>query len=332
MKIFLTGMTAAQNPSSVSAGTFADTLNRMLLEAGHDVTWAIPSVLMGRDLLAEYDSVIVGLAPLTSITAHRAYGALSVIDHAAELGTLSLFIDAPEPRKVWAGIRACAKNPDTLTKPFYSKRSEFRWLEDGDVESAVHNAVDKLFTSRWPNLFYPAFPWTTHEVITTWIPTTHESNVYRICIDLLNNPITSDSTDLYTHEYNPIHAYTWKSDYPDSKWTQAISGTLRYPITNFENPLGYLISLQGKDDPWWSPDLMDALNRGIPVVTEWTLSSELGPEWSLLAYQVEELAAEERKALAAAQRASYLSGCAKRTSPIELVNEVLAQQQKMETL
>jgi hypothetical protein len=45
---------------------------------------------------------------------------------------------------------------------------------------------------------------------------------------------------------------------------------------------------------------------GVPVVTDWRLTSSLGVEWSHLASSIEEMSSEERYALALAQKKSYL--------------------------
>jgi hypothetical protein len=74
-------MSAPQASSSANLKnlSFAGLINMALTDAGHEVVWASPSVYMTEETLNEFDAVVVGVSPITSMGANRVYGALNVI-------------------------------------------------------------------------------------------------------------------------------------------------------------------------------------------------------------------------------------------------------------
>jgi ubiquinone/menaquinone biosynthesis C-methylase UbiE len=77
-------------------------------------------------------------------------------------------------------------------------------------------------------------------------------------------------------------------------------------LERIKKSIGTIVSVYRSNDPWWSPALAQSLSVGVPVVTDWRLSSSLGMEWSYLASAIEEMPAEERFELANRQKASYI--------------------------
>lgn len=325
MKVLLTGATASQVAVKRGTGTFAGLVNKALMDGGHDVVWIEPSVSLSKDYLAEFDSIVVGIAPPTSTAAHRIYGALSVIQFASELGTLRLMLDAPEPKRVWAGLRAIYNKPDDLTKEFYYKRREYRKVSDDEVLDRLHSAVRTLFTQEWPKTVFPAFPWMAYPSVSTEIPMTNASNLVGL---------NFDSHFLSEHHENvPIHSSYWVADVINSKWTKALEKT----ITNRVDPvraskwerdsdtydrmrgaIGCLVSTHRQGNPWWSIALPQALSCGVPVVTDWKLSSMLGTEWTVLAHSVEDMNVYDRLDLSMQQRSSYLASVPNWANSVEL--------------
>lgn len=307
MKILLTGSTAAQVSASKNANvlTFSGLLNKALLAGGHSVTWIEPSVNMSKAYLAEFDSVVVGMAPPNSTAAHRIYGCLSVIQYAHELGTLKLMVDAPEPRRVWAGIRASYNVPEDLTKDFHVKRREYKEALDERVLPRLHEAIRMLYLEKWPTTIYPKFPWMSFPSISTSIDQTDSSNLVGLNLDsyILGDNPTINATD---SDY-------WVTDALNSQWTKKIEKTLEnrvipthvsrwqsdeIALERIRGSIGCLVSTYYQGAPWWSPALSQSLREGIPVVTDWRLSSYLGDAWSLLGSTLESYSPLDRHLMA----------------------------------
>ena len=107
-KILITGMSASHASHSANSRSisFAGVLKTVLTLQGHEVTQLDPEVSWNTKDFEEYDSVLVGLSPLTSLSANRVYGALSVIDVLLDTDKLVFFLDAPEPNRITSSLRA----------------------------------------------------------------------------------------------------------------------------------------------------------------------------------------------------------------------------------
>ena len=106
-KILITGMSAshASDKTNLRSLSFAGVIKLVLEQQGHEVVQVNPEVSWNLKDLEQYDSVLVGLSPITSLSANHVYGALSVIDVLLDSPKLRLFIDAPEPGKITARAR-----------------------------------------------------------------------------------------------------------------------------------------------------------------------------------------------------------------------------------
>lgn len=320
MRILITGATASQSPNVKSRGTptFSRFVDKALRESGHEVTWINPSVSLSENYLDEFDSVLVGIAPPTSTAAHRIYGTLSVIYFAKNLGKLSLMVDAPEPKRLWSGIRAIRNKPEDLTKEFYSKRKEYSKILEESVLDRLHSSIEFLYSEEWPTTIFPSLPWSDYPSISSEIPRTNKNNLVGLNFDHL---VLSDISINHQKSYSNGLDY-WVSDSMNTKWSKSIEKTVEYRVepvrktrwednekvtSRMQSSLGCLISVYDKGSPWWSPYLAQALSLRLPIVTDWKLSSMLGNDWSLLANSVEELSPQERRALSDSQRGTYLS-------------------------
>lgn len=332
MKILLTGCTASHVSAkkNLLSPTFTGLIHKALTHGRHDVTWIEPSVSLSKEYLEEFDSVVVGLAPPNSTAAHRIYGALSVIQYAHELGTLRLVIDAPEPKRVWAGIRAIKQRPEELTKEFYSKRREYRKVSDDGTLDRLHAAVDTLFTQEWPNTVYPTFPWMSYPSVSTEIPMASPKNLIGLNFD-------SDVVSLQSG-YSASYSDYWVVDASNTKWTKQIEQTVKSRviparisrweensevISRMSGAIGCLVSVYKHANPWWSIALAQSLSNNVPVVTDWRLSSMLGESWSVLAQSVEEMSWPDRMDLAKEQKTSYLNAVPTWKQSVELTCNAL---------
>lgn len=336
MKVLLTGTTASQvSPKRNPAiPTFSGLVNKALLQDRHDVTWVNPSVTLSKEYLDEFDSIVVGLAPPTSTAAHRIYGALSVSQLARELGKLVLVVDAPEPKRIWSGIRAIYNKPQDLTKSFYSKRQEYKKVENTEVLERLNTSIKNLYTKDWERTIFPVFPWMSFPSVSEGIPMTSRKNLY---------PLNLDSFIIF-NTYDPQRGTSseefWVADAINTKWTSSIEETVYNPVRpvktskwedndqvvfNIKNSIGCLVSVYKKGDPWWSPHLSQALAVNTPVVTDWRLASLLGSDWSVLAHRVEELSPEEKSNLANNQKISYVNAIPSQKESVESVCKVILE-------
>lgn len=320
MRVLLTGCTAAQSSQRKNdrSTTFAGLFNRFLQDNGHTVTWTEPSIHMTKDYLSEFDSVLVGLAPPTSTAAHRIYGALSVISYARSLGNLSLLLDAPDPYRVWIGLRAVYNKPEMLTKDFYSKRKEYDAATDDFNLSRLRETISQLYTEVWPKTIFPSTPWMSYPSVTSHIPMLDRSDAIGVNLDsyVLHTPPTLDpalSEGLEPHTY-------WVSDAYSSKWTKSMEPLVKNQVvaalkskwegdesvlTRMSSAVGTLASTYRNGDPWWSVAIPQSLSLGVPVVTDWRLTSHMGDSWRHLAASVELMSDSDRRSLSTEQRSAY---------------------------
>ena len=317
MKVLLTGCSASQSSQKLGERfpTFTSLLSAALSYSGHQVVWDTPSIRWDEDYLSTFDSVVVGLSTPTSVSAHRLYGALSVIEKAKNVTNVRYLLDSPDPSKVWYGLKSVIDNPNNLTKDFYSKRSEYSLAIQQDNSSRLHSVIEDLYNNPWEKTLVPAFPWFKASHITDYIPNVSPDNVKPLCLDSLLLTAMS-STSLYMKSDSNFWSYDIQTP-----WVKKVEKTITNearPMTknkwsnnsetliNLNKSIGSIISTHKNGDPWWSVNLSQSLFVSTPVVTDWRHTSYLAPEWSLLAHQLEELTQPERARVASAQRESYI--------------------------
>ncbi len=316
MKILITGSTSPQasRKTALRGPTFASLMYYSLHSKGASVDFVEPSILTTNAELAEYDAVIVGIAPPTSLAASRLYPAFALANRARKLGNLMLFIDAPEAYKIQASIKSCQMNISDLQKDFYKMRKFYpEFVGNFDFQTEVYDFIEYLYTETWPTLLYPAFPWSSEDPVRKVIP-----NAGKIV------PVNLDSILINSGTITPnleLRSTYWTCDAPKARWADSVAQTLLYPVvpnkrshwdpeeatlTRMRESVGTLVALYRSNEVWWSPALAQSLSVGVPVVTEWRHSEILGPEWSLLASTIEGMSNAERFDLAIAQRDFYL--------------------------
>jgi hypothetical protein len=325
MKVLITGATAQQasQKTALRVPTFASLMARSLADSGATVNFTEPSIEMDKQYLAEYDVVLVGVAPPTSLSANKLYPAFAIADRAREIGNLALFLDAPEPFKLQASLKSCYLNISDIQKDFYSRRKNFQDMGSNPKFAAeVYNFIEFLYKRQWPVTLYSALPWSHSGAITSVIPNIDESRLFGINLDV---QILKDSNNILTFDKQETF---WTCDAPKTKWSSSISRTLQYPVipirqnkwedrsqieARMSSSIGTLISVHRALEPWWSPFVAQSLSLGKPVVTDWRYSSSLGTAWSHLASTVEEMSPPQRGELAREQRVAYLASLPSKT-------------------
>lgn len=313
-KVLISGMTASQSSSVYSerSVTFIGSVARALRDAGITVDWQVPS--MSRDEIDKYDKVIVGVAPVLSLAANRSFSALSLIESLWDSEKLTMFIDAPEPGKIHASLRSIAKNPDSLTKPLYSRRPGYSAIAtDKKYASKVAQIIEILTNEKWKNTLVPILPWSTTEKSLAGLPKTITESCVGINVDSIALEQISDKN---MPRYNQ-----WVVENEHTKWIKNSSKVLVYPCTPaktkrtdgdaavldaMSSSIGVLIGPHDDKVLWWSSRFAQAMNTRTPIATEWRDSHVIGDAWSHLASGIEEMNIEDRYELSTAQRSQYI--------------------------
>ena len=314
-RIFLTGMSAPQASSSANLKnlSFAGLINMALTDAGHEVVWASPSVYMTEETLNEFDAVVVGVSPITSMGANRVYGALNLIQTMWGSDKLTLFVDTPTPSQKEVSLKSVINNPESLTKSFFSYRKEYsNVVADKKLLDSAFDAVNLLYKEDWQKTVYAKLPWKSLDSVKM------APNLKKNLVGLnLDSYVISDSS---AGEEERIQK--WVYDSSESPWYKSQVQFLKLPtlpmkinrgstdydvITQLQRSLGALISPDRRDGTAWSYRYVQALNTQTPIITEWKESGVLGDAWSVLAYSIEEMSQSRRDLVSLAQKESYLA-------------------------
>jgi len=293
--------------------SFAGIIKNVLTQQGHDVIQDDPEVSWNVDDLDQYDAVLVGLSPLTSLSANRVYGALNILDLLKGSDKLKLFIDAPEPTRITASLRAVSKTPDNLTKPFYSYRKGYSYAVIPGMANNLLNVVNDLLNDTWPTTFYPSLPWAGTGKIISQLPVGATESL---------RPINLDSYILMPQDTFEIERRDkWVVENYNTSWTKETTNMLALQsvpmkwhkgwnddqvFAQIASGIGSLISPYQTGGTWWTYRLIQSLNASTPVATDWRESQAIGDSWTYLASHIETFSLDSRVDLAHAQRDEYI--------------------------
>ncbi len=314
--ILITGMTAPHASATANANTlsFAGVLRYALATQGHTVVQTNPDITWTVEDLDKYDVVMVGVSPLTSLSANHIYGALHTIDLLLDSPRLKLFIDAPEPTRITTSLRAMKKNPDNLVKPFYSNRRGYSVAVQTATLARLHKVIDHLLENTWPTVLYPALPWDNPEKTCDQLPAGALSSLVGINLDayLIDEQLG----------HHGERSSKWVVDNYSTPWTKSTTATLQKPTVpmrwhkgwtdaqaqaQIAAGIGALITPYYSGGTWWSYRYVQCLNVLTPIATGWQDSGLLGSGWALLASTIEDMTQEQRDQLATEQRESYIA-------------------------
>ena len=315
-KILVTGMTAQQHSSTVASRSlsFAGSLARGLEELGYSVHFAEPSVEWTSQSFSEYSKVLVGIAPPLSVTSNSTYGALSTVSVLAQDDRLRLFIDAPEPWKIFANLRAVEKDGDKLFKKFYSRRKGYSaMVESSSLREQVLTGAAVLSNDAWSPTAFPRLPWSDDTSVLLGVPENAVPSMTAMNTDSFS---LTDSTN-----FNTSRSRRWLVENESTRWATNTMASLTAPCVSIkENKLrtdadlytalaasmGALIGPHGNKTSWWSSTFVHALNAGTPIATDWVLSSRIGSAWNHIAASIEEMSQIDHYELSVTQKTRYL--------------------------
>lgn len=338
MKVLITGSTSSQSSKKTyeRVPTFAGLISKNLLSSGVEVEFSRPYLEWDKKYLKEFDAVLVGIAPLTSLSSNSLYPALAVASRAEKIGNLSFFIDAPEPQKIAASLASFKKGKVDLFKPFYETRREYEKLSgDSKVIKEIEDFCGRLTSSEWPTTLYPWTPLIPPMQVKKHLPWIPEESIYSISIDsyLMEDYEVSERS----LENDPSY---WVYDSNKTKWFESTQRSLRHEAIpmkknrfsgceetsrRISNAVGSLVTTYRSEELWWSPLLSNSLNLGVPAASDWRITRELGDDWNYLPARIEDMTNLERFELASGQRSSYMKALDSKSEATEVIISALTK-------
>jgi len=327
MKILLTGMASHHTKPSTNVTFFKTLADRISVFA--DVEWLVPSVTWTKDYLDKYDYIVVGITPVTSQVANKVYGAMNVINLMYESEKLVLVADYPQLWQYKHGFNAIDADPLSIFSTFYSKRTEFNLAKESCID-IITEANNKLLTKAWPKTIYPSLPFKNTRNIDKLLGLSASESLIPVNLDaflLTERPALKNSIGDY-----------WITEQKKTKWSENLSKLLRIPIKDFkkfkkisdfdaqrliDSSHGFMLSPQDRGvGIWWSYRLIQALNSGTIVLSDWRETSFLGPEWSMLGYDLENQTSQDIIGIAKLQKESYKNNIPTKEDSDKLLNSI----------
>lgn len=339
MKILITGCTASQTSSKniERHPSFTGMLSKSMSELGHEVVISYPRFSYTKEYLDSFDLIFVGLSSPSNLSAHYAHGAFAIAEIARELGKLKLIIDMPEPQKIKNTIRDFYNKTDDFYKSFYQRRVQYQDALKKENREKIDSFVNHLHTEQWEQSYVPSMPWFSKSTVTEALPNLSEENIVTLCYDRALIDSVEDRTE-------PVYGSYWCADNTKSTWTKKISKTIQFPIhptrynnyssseaviEKIKNSTGTLISTYQGGDPWWSVSIPQTLMAGVPVVTDWRHTAELGAEWAYLPSTIEEMSPEEKLRVAQSQKDFYREAAPSYEDSLEKTAKALDNQSQL---
>lgn len=315
--VLITGMTAPQSSRSLNARSlsFTGAVSLILEDAGHSVNWIEPSVFLSKKDLRDYDVILLGIAPLLSITSSKAYGVLHMINVLSKDSRVRYLIDSPEPARITFNLRAVQRDYSQLTKEFYRLRKHYREAVDNEtINKSIAAGVNHLTASEWPTTVYPAMPWSIDAEVAAKMPENAGTSLVGIHADafLVEEKISRIDSQKIRR---------WLIDTDKTKWSTSTTSSLRFPHTpmktrrsstdtdvfeDISSSIGTLLSPSIDGLVWWSYRWAQSMNAMTPIASDWKVTGSIGNAWSHLAAGIEEMSYIDMYELSVSQKAEYL--------------------------
>lgn len=314
-KILITGMTSSQSSQRLNSKnmSFSGAIEKILVANGHSVEWKNLRVEMSKRDVASYDLIILGVAPILSVTSHRAYGVLNMLDILWDDSRLKLIVDTQTPSSISANLRAVIKDDSRLFSEFFYARKQYEAvLLNKTAKTRVLSAVERMSNDEWPDTLYPMTPWTDLSAIVSKMPAHARESVMGLCVD---SYFLAKKNMLPSAVSN-----SWAVDTKNTKWSQSTISSLRFSHNLMKDKrsaddeavsdaiassFGALISPNNDGTISWSSRWVQAMNVGTPIASDWKLTSKIGKSWSHLAAGMEEMSMVDRYELSLSQMIEY---------------------------
>lgn len=334
MKVLFTGTSSAHCSKPSNVGFFS-LLSEVVSEFA-EVTWAAPKLSWTKETLESFDYIFLGVTPPTALSANKVYGAFHVLGLMYHSPKLRLVVDSQQVWQYKNSIEAVKRSSNTLFSSFYSKRNGYTDAQ-GDAGKQIRLACEYMSSGYWPTTYVPVLPWGSTESVSTSLGFIPKDRIYGVNLDSLT--IMPEPYTVSTR------SNTWSVEDKSRAWFKNLESSLSYEtvdvrlgrkttdldsLNTIRSSVGLIVPPQDrKTGTWWSYKYVQALNSNTPIVTLWQESSKLGPAWSHLAYQIEDMTDMERRNLAKDQLDSYQSLIKTKSRIIEDIrNEMLESSQE----
>lgn len=315
--VLITGMTSPQCSKRLidKSKSFAGVLSDALSFSGADVTIAEPTLERRKIDLDKFDFVLVGVAPILSLTANHAYGALEIISKLADSGQLILYIDAPEPGKIRHSLQAVNRNFGSVLKPFYASRKGYKTVESNmKMQKRLKNTVNLLLEEWKIKTLYPGTPFTTNSDVERRLFGDDRGIIRPINVDALYF-----DQGLIIHSGARNRSFVMENE--KTKWSTSVRKTTNMPCVPMKVHKGETDSdvfarvslasgsLIGPSDDgliWWSHRLTQSLNAMTPIITDWRAGQKIGQSWSHIAPALEEMTSIDIYETVTKQKIEYM--------------------------
>jgi hypothetical protein len=318
-KILITGMTASQcaNETITRNMSFSGLLKRAFEHAGYEVDLLVPSLSWTKEDLQQYEKVLVGLAPVTSLSAHYSYGALHTMDLLLGDFRMVFYIDAPEPVKITSGFNAWYTDTSNMTKKFYSARRDYKEAAKVENEERFARVIGHLMNDMWHMTLYPTLPWDyAGDKPIGQLPSGANKAIRGINLDAFG--INDSSYPAHKTKYDDVFAI----DQAKTRWARNIQLTTNTEFTPMRKTKAWtdaevqeqirkskavVLTPYPSSGTWWSYRYLQAISSLTPVVTEWRESASTGMAgWNMLVSSIDEMGLSDLNMVAGVQYGSYL--------------------------
>lgn len=311
MKVLFTG-TASYHCKASSNTNFFSVLAKAVSEFA-EVVWSTPKLSWTEKDLAEFDAIIFGLTPPTSLSANKIYGAMHLLGMMYNSPKLRLVVDSQQVWQYKNSIEAVKRDVDTLFSPFFSKKYGYFEAKSEPGRKYIEVASSKLKLEETPLIYYPALPWSSNEKVSSILGFSSENRLRGLNLDsllLLPEPRSQG-----------FRSNVWAVEDAKRVWYKNLKPTLtlsevdvraskslddKSAASIIRSSVGLIVPPQDrKTGTWWSYRHIQALNSHTPIATLWQESQALDVSWAYLPYQIEEMSASQRSELAEFQLESY---------------------------
>lgn len=329
MKILFTG-TASSHCKAPSNVTFFGLLSKAVSEFS-EVVWAAPKLSWTEKDLEEFDVIIFGLTPPTSLSANKIYGAMHLLGMMYNSPKLRIVVDSQQMWQYKNSVEAIKRDVNTLFSPFFSKKYGYFEAKADSGRKYIELASTKLKSESTPVIYYPALPWSSNDRVSSTLGFASANKIKGLNLDsllLLPEPYSEGGRSNF-----------WSVEDTKRSWYTELKPTLTFSETDvrsskslddksaasiIRSSAGLIVPPQErKTGTWWSYRYVQALNSHTPVATLWQESRSLDHSWAYLPYQIEEMSESQRGELARAQLESYQQAIKPKNIIIEEIQQNL---------
>lgn len=332
MKVLFTGMSSSHCKPGKNQ-SFFKTLAKAYEEFA-TVTWSEPKLNWTLQDLNNFDEIVFGFSPPTSMGANHLYGAINTLNLLFESPKLKMVVDSSQVWQYKNSLRAFKRDPDQIFGSFYAARKNYSQAKKSNLRDAAEVLSYKLTNSEWPVTYIPTLPWHSAEEMSAKVSFIPPEKLVSVNLDSL-------LLEKKTPEIG--RANQWAVDNVKSSWFSTTKNTLRFPALSVKNStkpkdteawerinssMGLVVAPQDRNvGTWWSYRYIQALNSTTPVATYWQESGKLSAEWGLLAYQLEDMQPYERQHIAFQQVKQYQQEIPDKDSAIKTIKKMVVDLQ-----